>query len=58
LPERYRFWKEDGDYFVQAPPPTLSATGSRISLHAFEANGTRVRITVGLDGQFLELRRE
>jgi hypothetical protein len=58
LPERYRFWKEDGDYFVQAPPPTLSATGSRISLHAFEANGTGVRITVGLDGQFLELRRE
>jgi hypothetical protein len=58
LPERYRFWKEDGDYFVQAPPPALSATGNRISLHAFEANGTRVRITVGLDGQFLELRRE
>lgn len=58
LPERYRFWKEDGDYFVQAPPPTLSPTGNRITLHAFETMGTRVRITVGLDGQFLELRRE
>jgi hypothetical protein len=58
LPERYRFWKEDGDYFVQAPPPTLATTGNRISLHAFETMGTRVRITVGLDGQFLELRRE
>ena len=58
LPERYRFWKEDGDYFVQAPPPIFSATGNRISLHAFETMGTRVRITVSLDGQFLELRRE
>jgi hypothetical protein len=58
LPERYRFWKEDGDYFVQAQPPTLTTSGSRIVLHAFESMGSRVRITVGLDGQFLELRRE
>jgi hypothetical protein len=58
LPERYRFWREDGDYFVQAPPPTFTAPGSRIALHAFEASGTRVQITVGLEGQFLELRRE
>jgi hypothetical protein len=58
LPERYRFWKEDGDYFVQAPPPHLNAAGNRISLYAFELMGTRVRITVGPDGQFLELRRE
>jgi hypothetical protein len=58
LPERYRFWKEDGDYFVQARPPTLTANGSRIVLHAFESMGSKVRITVGPDGQFLELRRE
>jgi hypothetical protein len=58
LPERYRFWKEDGDYFVQAPPPQVNAAGNRISLHAFEMLGTRVRITVSPDGQFLELRRD
>lgn len=58
LPERYRFWKEDGDYFVQAPPPVLLATGTRIQFSAFEPMGSRVRFTVGLDGQFFELRRD
>jgi hypothetical protein len=58
LPERYRFWREDGDFFVQAPPPSLHAGGTRIQFYAFEPNGSRVRFTVGPDGQFFELRRE
>ena len=58
LPERYKFWKEDGDFFVQAPPPDLcTAATNRIMFYAFESLGSRVRFTVGLDGQFLELRR-
>ncbi len=57
LPERYKFWKEDGDFFVQAPPPVLHAATNRIVLYAFEPMGSRVRITVGPEGQFLELRR-
>lgn len=58
LPERYKFWKEDGDFFVQAPPPVLHAAANRIVFYAFEPLGSRVRFTVGLDGQFLELRRD
>jgi hypothetical protein len=58
LPERFKFWKEDGDFFVQAPPPVLHAAANRIVFYAFEPAGSRVRFTVGLDGQFLELRRE
>jgi hypothetical protein len=58
LPERYRFWKEEGDYFVQAPAPVLNASAGRIALYAYEQNGVRARITVGLDGQFLEMRRD
>lgn len=58
LPERYKFWKEDGDFFVQVPPPVLHAASNRIALYAYESHGTRVRITVSLEGQFLELRRD
>jgi hypothetical protein len=58
LPERYKFWKEDGDYFVQAPPPTLHKTTHRISFFAFDPMGSRVRFTVSPEGQSLELRRE
>jgi hypothetical protein len=58
LPERYRFWKEDGDFFVQAPPPVLQAAANRISLRAFDRAGNRMRITVTLDGQLVEQRPE
>ena len=58
LQEHYKFWKEDGDFFVQVPPPVLYAASNRIALYAYESHGTRVRITVSLDGQFLELRRD
>lgn len=58
LPERYKFWKEDGDFFVQVPPPVLHPASNRIMLYAYEPHGTRVRITVSLEGQFLELRRD
>jgi hypothetical protein len=58
LPERYKFWKEDGDYFTQAPPPVLNTLLGRIAVYAYETNGVRVRFTVSLDGQFLELRRD
>ena len=58
LPERHRFWKEDGDFFVQVPPPVLQAGGNRISLRAFDRAGTRIRITVTLDGQLVEQRPE
>jgi hypothetical protein len=58
LPERYKFWKEDGDFFVQAPPPILHAATHRIVFHAFEPMGSRVRFTVSTEGQFLELRRD
>lgn len=57
LPERYKFWKEDGDFFVQAPPPLLAAQ-HRIHFYAFEPMGSRVRFTVSPEGQFHELRRE
>jgi len=58
LPERYKFWKEDGDFFVQAPPPILHAARNRILFYAFEPLGSRVRFTVSPEGQFLELRRD
>ncbi len=58
LPERYKFWKEDGDFFVEAPPPVVHAGQGRIWFYAFEPLGTRVRFTVSPDGQFLELRRD
>jgi hypothetical protein len=56
LPERWKFWREDGDFFIEVPPPVLSA--NRIAFYAYEPHGTRVRITVTLDGQFQELRRD
>lgn len=58
LPERYKFWKEDGDFFVQAPPPILRAAQNRIQFYAFEPTGSRVRFTVSPEGHFFELRRE
>jgi len=57
LPERYKFWKEDGDFFVQAPPPNL-VVQNRIQFYAFEPMGSRVRFTVSPDAQFHELRRD
>ena len=56
LPERYRFWKEDGDFYVQAPPPILQASTNRISLRAFDSRGTKIRFTVTLEGQLVEQR--
>jgi len=56
LPERYRFWKEDGDFYVQAPPPILHASTNRISLRAFDPRGSKIRFTVTLDGQLVEQR--
>lgn len=54
LPERYKFWKEDGDFYVQAPPPILQASTGRIALRAYDRNGARTRFTVTLDGQLVE----
>ena len=56
LPERFRFWKEDGDFYVQAPPPILHASAGRISLRAFDSRGAKIRFTVTLDGQLVEQR--
>lgn len=56
LTEGFRFWKEDGDFFVQAPPPALSLPAKSITLSAFDRGGSRVRITVTLDGQIIEIR--
>lgn len=56
LPERHRFWKEDGDFFVQVPPPNLQAAANRITLRAFDRAGNRMRFTVTLDGQLVEQR--
>ncbi len=54
LPEQDKFWKEDGDFYVQAPPPVLQASAGRISLQAFDRGGAKVRFTVTLDGQLVE----
>jgi len=56
LPERYRFWKEDGDFYVQAPPPILHESANRISLRAFDRGGARIRFTVTPEGQLVEQR--
>jgi len=56
LPEKNRFWKEDGDFFVQAPPPTLQVSSHRIALRAYDRTGTRMRYTVTLEGQLVEQR--
>jgi hypothetical protein len=58
LPERYRFWKEDGDYYVQAPAPVLQQVPARLALFAYERNGTLARYTVTPDGHLVEIRRE
>ncbi len=58
LPEHFRFWKEDGDYFVQAPPPRFRAAADHISLFAFDRTGVRTRFKVALDGHLLNLRVE
>jgi hypothetical protein len=58
LPERYRFWKEDGDFFAQVPPPVFHGAANRISLFAFDAQGSKFRFTVTLDGHLVEFRRE
>jgi hypothetical protein len=56
LPERFRFWKEDGDFYVQAPPPLIHIATGRISLRAFDPRGTKIRFTVTMDGQLVEQR--
>ena len=58
LPERYRFLKEDGDFFAQVPPPVFHGAANRISLFAFDAQGSKFRFTVTLDGHLVEFRRE
>src|SRR5574341_655825 len=55
LPERYRFWKEDGDFFVQVPPPIFHPSTNRISLRAFDRAGIKIRFTVTLEGHLVEL---
>jgi hypothetical protein len=56
LPERFRFWKEDGDFYVQVPRPVLHA--HRVTLYAYDRGGGRFRFTVSLDGHFVEQRRD
>ena len=58
LPEKHSFWKEDGDFFVQAPPPTLQVSAGRIVLRAFDRGGHKVRFTVSLEGQLIERKAE
>ena len=58
LPERWKLWREDGDFFEEVPPPVLQPGANRIALYAYEPHGVRVKITVTLDGQFMELRRD
>jgi len=58
LPEKHGFWKEDGDFFVQAPPPTLQVSAGRIVLRAFDRGGHKVRFTVSLEGQLIERKAE
>ena len=58
LPEKYSFWKEDGDFFVQAPPPTLQLPAGRIVLRAFDRGGHKVRFTVSPEGQLIERKPE
>lgn len=58
LPEKYSFWKEDGDFFVQAPPPTLQVPPGRIVLRAFDRGGHKVRFTISLEGQLIERKSD
>jgi hypothetical protein len=54
LPEKHSFWKEDGDFFVQAPPPTLQEPAGRIVFWAYDRAGRKIRFTVSLQGQLIE----
>jgi hypothetical protein len=58
LPERYRFWKEDGDFYVEAPAPMLNANGQRIYLFAFGPGAIRYRFVITLDGDLTHFRRD
>ncbi|MFA5026415.1 MAG: hypothetical protein WC713_00935 [Candidatus Methylomirabilota bacterium] len=58
LPERYRFWKEDGDYFIQAPQPIVLPGTGRIVFFAYERGGFLTRFLVTLEGHPIEIRRE
>lgn len=58
LPEGYRFWREDGDFFVQAPSPILQASANRIVLYGFDRRGVKNRFTITLEGHLFELRIE
>ena len=55
LPEGFRFWKEDGDFFVQAPSPILHTSANRIALFAFDRKGKMSRFTITLEGNLVEL---
>lgn len=56
LPEGHRFWREDGDFYVQAPQPNLQASANRIVLYGFDRKGVKSRFTITLDGHLFELR--
>lgn len=58
LPEGYRFWREDGDFFVQAPSPILNAAADFIRLYGFDRRGVKNRFTITLEGHLFELRIE
>ncbi len=58
LPDRFHFWKEEGDFYVEAPGPTVNGSTGRIVFYAYDWSGLRVRFTVGLDGQILNIRTE
>lgn len=54
LPDGMRFWKEEGDYFVHAPPPRLSADGHLVALVAYDREGVETHFVVTVDGQLIE----
>lgn len=58
LPEQYRFWKEDGDFFVEAPSPVLHTLTNHIAFYAYDTRGSKARFTVTLDGRLVELRTD
>ena len=55
IPPARLFWKEDGDFFVQAPSPILYTSANRIALFAFDRKGKMSRFTITLEGNLVEL---
>jgi hypothetical protein len=56
LPEGYRFWREEGDFYVQAPSPILEASANRIVLYGYDRKGVKSRFTITPEGHLFELR--